>query len=286
MLVINRPTEMQAFSKAQRAAGKIIGFVPTMGYFHEGHLTLMRQARARADLVVVSLFVNPTQFAPTEDLSKYPRDFDRDCRMAESAGVSVMFFPTPEDMYPDGYQTTVSLGEIPKVLCGVNRPPHFAGVATVCAKLFNIVLPHFAVFGEKDYQQLLVIQQTVADLNMDLEIVPGPLVREPDGLAMSSRNVYLQPEERKQATVLNRSLRHAEQMLRQGIHETTKILDEVTALIRREPLAQIDYIELRALPRLAAAAARPRGRHLLALAVKFGKTRLIDNTVLDFKGTT
>jgi len=282
MLVLKKPDQMRAFSEEQRAQGRTIGFVPTMGYFHEGHLALMRQAKDLADLVVISIFVNPTQFGPSEDLAAYPRDFERDSQMAEQVGVDVIFNPEPADIYPEGFQTTVLVNELIKPLCGVNRPVHFKGVATVCCKLFNIVRPHLAVFGEKDYQQLLVVDRVVRDLNMDLEIVPGPTFREPDGLAMSSRNVYLTPEQRKQAPALIRALRHAQEMVEQGVVERDRILSEATAIIQEQSEAQIDYVELRTIPDLHVASEMPKGRHLLALAVRFGKARLIDNTVLPF----
>jgi pantoate--beta-alanine ligase len=280
--IIASVSQMQAEAEAWRRAGKIIGLVPTMGYFHEGHLALMRQARERAGVVVVSLFVNPTQFGANEDLSRYPRDFERDCAMAASVGVDVLFFPEAAAMYPPGYQTTINLAELVKPLCGVARPTHFAGVATVCCKLFNIVKPHFAVFGEKDYQQLLVVKQMAADLNLDLEIAPGPTVREPDGLAMSSRNVYLSPQERAQAVWLSRSLAVAADLVAEGETCRDRVIATVWETIRVQPLANIDYVELRRVPDLAPAEEEPRGKHLLALAVYFGKTRLIDNRVIHF----
>jgi len=280
--IIASVSQMQAEAEAWRRAGKIIGFVPTMGYFHEGHLALMRQARERADVVVVSLFVNPTQFGANEDLSHYPRDFERDRAITESVGVDVIFFPEATTIYPPGYQTTINLAELPKPLCGVARPTHFAGVATVCCKLFNIVKPHFAVFGEKDYQQLLVVKQMAADLNLDLEIAPGPTVREPDGLAMSSRNVYLSPQERAQAVWLSRSLAIAADLVAEGETCRDRVIATVWETIRVQPLANIDYVELRRVPDLVPAEEEPRGKHLLALAVYFGKTRLIDNRVIHF----
>jgi len=282
MLVLETAAKMQAFSKAQRADGKTIGFVPTMGYLHEGHLALMRKARELADVVVLSIFVNPTQFGQNEDLDKYPRDFDRDSQLADEVGVDVIYFPQPEEMYPAGYQTSISLASLPTVLCGKSRPVHFGGVATVCCKLFNIVQPHFAVFGKKDYQQFLVVSRMVKDLNMDLEIIGSPTVREADGLAMSSRNVYLTPEQRAQAPALIEALGHAEKMVAAGHRDRDEVLAEVRRIIESRPDARIDYVELRTLPDLADADAKPAGPHLLALAVFFGKTRLIDNTVLEF----
>ena len=280
--VITKVAEMQSAADAWRGAGLTIGFVPTMGYFHEGHLALMKQARQRADVVVVSLFVNPTQFGANEDLSRYPRDFERDRAMAASVGVDVIFFPDASEMYPLGYQTKVAVPELAAPLCGQSRPVHFGGVATVCCKLFAIVKPHFAVFGEKDYQQLLVVTRMATDLNLDLEIVPGPTFREPDGLAMSSRNVYLSPAEREQAVCLSKSLRQAAEAVTQGETRREGVLALVRNTIGRQPLANIDYVELRRLPDLAPAEEIPHGKHLLALAVYFGKTRLIDNTVLTF----
>lgn len=282
MKIIERIAEMKAWSLARHHEGRRIGFVPTMGYLHEGHLSLVRLARQKADAIVMSIFVNPTQFGPTEDFSRYPRDLARDAAMAESVGVDVIFHPTPAEMYPAGFQASIALPEVAGPLCGVSRPNHFAGVATVCCKLFNIVMPHVAVFGEKDYQQLLVIQRLVADLDMNLEIVPGPTFREPDGLAMSSRNKYLSPEERAQAIVLHQSLNLAEEMIHNVDNSRDSLLRSVRARIEEAPPARIDYIELRRLPNLAAAAENPQGDHLLALAVFFGKTRLIDNRVLHF----
>lgn len=283
MLVLETAAKMQAFSKAQRAEGKTIGFVPTMGFLHEGHLALMRKACEQADVVVLSIFVNPTQFGKNEDLDKYPRDFDRDSRMAETVGVDVIFFPQPEEIYSNGYQTHISLASLPTVLCGKSRPVHFGGVATVCCKLFNIVQPHFAVFGLKDYQQFLVVSRMVKDLNMELEIVGLPTVREDDGVAMSSRNVYLTPAQRAQAPALIESLRRAEALVAAGANDREEILAMMREFLAGQPEARIDYLELRKLPDLTDAAAKPEGEHLLAVAVYFGKTRLIDNTVLDFE---
>src|SRR4030042_1875589 len=209
MKIINSITEMQAYSEGLRLKGKRLAFVPTMGYFHEGHLKLMREAKKMADILIVSIYVNPTQFGAKEDLSKYPRDFERDSKMAEGAGVDVIFYPSDKEMYPGNYQTYVSVEEVTKDLCGLSRPGHFRGVATVCAKLFNLGKPHVAVFGKKDFQQLVVIKRMVTDLNMDLEIVGLDTVREADGLAMSSRNIYLKPEERESALSLSRGLKKA-----------------------------------------------------------------------------
>lgn len=274
--------EMQQWSWGHRAAGRSIGFVPTMGYLHEGHVSLMHVARARAEKVVTSIFVNPTQFGPTEDLAAYPRDLERDTALCEQAGVDLIFYPTVEEMYPEGYQTKITVPEVASPLCGISRPVHFGGVATVCCKLFNCVQPDFAVFGQKDYQQVLVVSRMVRDLNLPVEIVPSPTIREADGLAMSSRNIYLTPAERAQAPVLNKTLQQARQMVAEGETDRDKILTKVRHKIEKANLGRIDYVDLRKIPNLEAAAAQPAGPHLLALAVFFGKARLIDNTVLEF----
>ncbi len=203
---------MQAYSEGIRLQGKRLAFVPTMGYFHEGHLNLMREAKKMADYLIVSIYVNPTQFGPKEDLSKYPRDFERDLMMAEGANVDVIFYPADKEMYPENYQTYVNVEEVTKNLCGLSRPGHFRGVTTVCAKLFNIVKPHVAVFGRKDFQQFIAIKRMVADLNLDLQIVGLPTVRETDGLAMSSRNVYLKENEKPSALTLVASLKIAQKL--------------------------------------------------------------------------
>ena len=264
---------------AQRAQGRPIHFVPTMGYFHKGHLSLMRRARADGGAVLVSLFVNPLQFGPSEDLERYPRDFERDRQMAESVGVDAMFCPEAAEMYPAGYQTEVRVQTLSQPLCGRSRPGHFEGVATVVLKLFNIVTPDRAYFGMKDYQQVRVIQQLARDLNLPVEIVPCPIVREADGLAMSSRNVYLSPDERAAATVLYRSLQWAQAQYATGERDARRLREGVYAQIAAEPLARIDYVEvvdaetLQPIERLE----RPA---LVALAVFFGTARLIDNCLL------
>lgn len=280
MKIICDPKEMQDHSEALRCQGKTIAFVPTMGYFHEGHLELMRIGRRMADEVVVSIFVNPTQFGKNEDLSQYPKDMDRDLKMAGGVGVDTIYAPTAEVMYKEGYETHIRVENSSAPLCGVSRPVHFGGVATVCTKLFNAVRPHWAIFGEKDYQQYLVVKRLVRDLDMDLEIVPGPTFREPDGLAMSSRNVYLKPEERKQAPTLNRSLCEAQNLVDQGERDAGVILAKVLEMIAKADLGQVDYAELRSVPDLKEVSGRIEGPTLLALAVYFGSARLIDNTVL------
>jgi len=279
MKIIETVPEMQRFSDALRAGGKRIGFVPTMGYFHEGHLSLMRIARERADVVVISIFVNPTQFGPDEDLEDYPRDFERDREMAESVGVDVIFNPSVDQMYPDRYQTYVTVQEVSKDLCGPSRPVHFRGVATVCTKLFCAVKPHFAVFGEKDYQQLQVINRLVLDLGMDLEIVPGPTFREPDGLAMSSRNVYLSPAERKSALSLRKALEEARRLFDSGEQSVEAIVEGASRTIREYEGTRIDYVKVADAASCIPLSGEIEGDCVLALAVYLGKTRLIDNMV-------
>jgi pantoate--beta-alanine ligase len=279
MRVIESIKEMQSQAEGLRSAGKRISFVPTMGYLHEGHLSLMKHARQTADYVVVSIYVNPTQFGPKEDFSKYPRDFERDHQLAESAGVDAIFYPSNQEMYPEGYQTYVDVEDVTRNLCGASRPGHFRGVTTICCKLFNIIKPHSAIFGKKDYQQLAAIKRMVVDLNLDLEIVGLPTFREPDGLAMSSRNVYLKPEERTSALTLIGSLKRAQALYAQGEKKASVIIVQAEKLINSAPYTDIDYV------RICDAATLEdideiRGEVVMALAVKVGKTRLIDNSVL------
>lgn len=280
MIICRTIAEVKSVIREAKSAGRTVGLVPTMGYFHEGHLSLMRAARKDCNLVVVSLFVNPTQFGPNEDYAEYPRDFERDVRLARDVGVDVIFAPEPGEMYPSGFQTYVEVEEVSKPLCGHSRPGHFRGVATVVTKLFNIVEPDRAYFGQKDAQQVMVIKQMVRDLNMNVEIVTGPIVREHDGLAMSSRNVYLSPEERKAATVLYRSLREAEERIKSGETDPVKLRRQIVNKIKSEPLADIDYVEILGIPDLKPLKVL-KGRILIALAVRFGKTRLIDNTMVE-----
>jgi len=280
MRTIERIRDMQHWADEVRARGERIGFVPTMGYLHEGHLSLVRMAKAICPRSVVSIFVNPLQFGPAEDLARYPRDLERDTRLLANEGVDVLFLPQASEMYPQDFQTTVEVAEVTKGLCGASRPTHFRGVTTVVTKLFLAVKPHVAVFGEKDFQQLVTIRRLVRDLNFDVEIVAGPIVREADGVAMSSRNVYLAPAERAPATALVRALELAERAVAEGFREAAEIRDLVRNHIEREELARIDYVEL-----VDAETLRPVNRierpTLLALAVFFGSTRLIDNRVLD-----
>ena len=280
MKIVHTIAEIREFVRQARLGGRTVGLVPTMGYLHQGHLELMRRARERCGLVVASIFVNPAQFGPNEDLARYPRDMERDARLVEEVGVDVIFNPPAEEMYPPGFCTCVDVERITENLCGASRPGHFRGVATVVTKLFNIVRPDVAFFGQKDAQQALVIRRMAADLNLDLEIVTVPTVREPDGLARSSRNVYLDPAQRRAAPVLARSLERAAEAVRAGERDVQKIRRLVEDLIRAEPLAQIDYVEIYSYPGLEPAE-RLQGPALLALAVKFGPTRLIDNVILE-----
>ncbi len=280
MEIIERIKDMQAYSQDLRVEGKVIACVPTMGYLHEGHLSLMREGRKRADVLVVSVFVNPTQFGPNEDLSKYPRDFERDKSMMEGVGVDVVFAPTVEEMYPDGYQTYVNVEEVTKNLCGASRPGHFRGVATVCAKLFHCVLPHIALFGRKDFQQLKVIERMVKDMNMDVGIIGMPIVREPDGIAMSSRNKYLNPKERKAALCLVRAIMATRELFENGERRVGALMDRAVGVIMNEEAARIDYVKLAHPETTNDIVGVVWDKALLALAVYIGTTRLIDNTVL------
>jgi pantoate--beta-alanine ligase len=256
-----------------------VGFVPTMGYLHEGHLVLVRRAKAENSSVVVSIFVNPTQFGPQEDFNRYPRDPKRDLAMLEKEGVDIVFMPSVAEMYPPKFDSWVEVGKVGERLEGAARPGHFRGVATVVAKLFNIVQPDRAYFGQKDAQQLAVIKKMAADLNMNLEVVAVPTVREPDGLAMSSRNIYLNPEERKAAVVLYQALTLAQKLWSQGEEDAQAIRRQMTNLIQKQPLAHIDYISIADAETLDELdTVKPPA--LVSLAVKIGKTRLIDNVVL------
>ncbi len=278
MKVIRSKAAMQRLADRLRSEARV-GFVPTMGFLHEGHLSLVRVARRRSDAVVVSVFVNPTQFGPDEDLEAYPRDSGRDRRLLGQEGVDVVFSPDAKAMYPDGFATSVQVERLTRGLCGRTRPGHFRGVTTVVAKLLNIVKPNVAVFGQKDAQQALVIRRMVRDLDFDTTIVIAPTVREPDGLAMSSRNSYLTPEQRSQAPVLYRSLRQARRMVRDGERDAARVKLAMRRLIRRESGSRIDYIEVVDTDELHPVR-RIRGRVLVAVAVYLGQARLIDNIIL------
>ena len=280
MQVIEKPKQMQSLSEALRREGKRIAFVPTMGYFHEGHLTLMREAKRLGDILVISIFVNPLQFGPSEDYERYPRDLERDLKMAEEVGVDIVFCPQVYDMYPSNFQTYVEVSELQKYLCGKFRPGHFRGVATVVLKLFNIVKPHVAVFGLKDYQQYLIIKRMVEDLNLDIEVVGVPTVREEDHLAASSRNVYLNAEERKAARALYKALMEAKRLFEEGERSASKILEASRRVIEQEPLVNLQYLEL-CNPETLEPLSGDIKRALLAVAAWVGKARLIDNIILE-----
>lgn len=280
--------EVREFVARRRHEGHIIAFVPTMGYLHEGHLALIREARRRAakgtgqGTVVVSIFVNPLQFGPGEDYQRYPRDLERDAAMAREEGADLLFYPSVQEMYPDGRTLTwVDVERLSQGLCGDRRPGHFRGVATVVAKLLNIVQPDVAVFGEKDYQQSLVIRRMVRDLNFPVEIVVAPTVRERDGLALSSRNTYLAPEERRAATVLYRALNHAGELVAQGERDPRSLERAITELFAGEPLARTDYVAVVDADDLTPLTDLRGRKVLVALAVFVGQTRLIDNTILE-----
>jgi pantoate--beta-alanine ligase len=278
MRTITTVKEMQAASNELRKDKKI-GFVPTMGYLHEGHLALVKKAREFGDIVAVSIFINPTQFGPNEDLAKYPRDFDKDSILLEQEKTDIIFFPDSKEIYPKGYSTYVQVRDLQNHLCGKSRTGHFVGVATVVAKLFNIVKPHFAVFGQKDYQQLKVIERMVQDLNMDIEIIGFPTVREQDGLAMSSRNTYLSPDERSRALLISASLAEAERLFRNGTREATLIQREVERVLKSKEGVDIEYVSITD-PDTLEDVKQIKDKVLVAIACHVGKTRLIDNKVL------
>lgn len=280
METINTTSAMQQRSEELRNKGKRLAFVPTMGFLHEGHLELMRQGKQNTDILIVSIFINPTQFGPAEDLDQYPRDMDGDLAKCTTEGADIVFIPDADEMYPEGFQTKISVDKISRHLCGLSRPVHFDGVATVVTKLFNITKPHRAVFGQKDFQQLSVIRRMVKDLNMDIEIIGIPTVREPDGLAMSSRNNYLSPEERKSALCLKKSLDLAQVMTAAGERNSSRIITAIKDLIMKYPFTQIDYINI-CDPDTIEDIAIIKSNVLLAMAVKIGKTRLIDNCLLN-----
>ena len=277
MDIIHGIDQLRTLVKLEKNNGKSIGVVPTMGFLHEGHLSLMREAKKETDFVVVSIFVNPTQFGPNEDLESYPRDLTRDLALCASVGVDLIFVPEVEEMYPEGYSTyVVCEGEITKKLCGASRPTHFKGVTSVVAKLFNMVSPHKAFFGQKDAQQVAIIKKMVRELNIDIEIVSCPIVREPDGLAMSSRNTYLSPEERVDARVLSQALNEVKQQLDSGVRDVKILLEGMKLKISDCQSAKIDYISIVNANTLEDIDLI-QGEVLVAVAVKIGKTRLIDN---------
>ena len=280
MLIYGQIEQVREAVKAWKKEGKSVGFVPTMGYLHEGHKSLIDAARRENDKVVVSIFVNPMQFGPTEDLDSYPRDLNRDAKLCEDAGVDIIFHPEPEEMYADGFCSYVDMNGLTTELCGKTRPIHFRGVQTVVLKLFHIVTPDRAYFGQKDAQQLAIIKRMVRDLNFDIEIVGCPIVREEDGLAKSSRNTYLSKDERKAALILSKAVKLGEDMAKAGEKDTDKIVSEMIKLIETEPMAKIDYVQA-----VDAVSVKPvkemTAPVLVAMAVYIGKTRLIDNFIYE-----
>ena len=280
MKVLRTIKEIKEYAKTQKQAGKIIGLVPTMGALHEGHLTLMRAAREKCDIVIASVFVNPVQFGPNEDYDAYPRRFEEDCKKLETVPVDAVFHPEPAEMYPDGYATYVNVeGEITHKLCGAQRPGHFRGVATVVTKLMNLSRADEAFLGQKDAQQVVVISRFVEDLNINVHINMVPIVREESGLARSSRNQYLSADEKKAALVLSRSLKAAKMLYADGENKVAELKKVVSDILEAEPMATVDYVELYSFPGLLSIE-EVKGPALLAIAVKIGKTRLIDNVIL------
>jgi len=282
MRVIQTLNEMRSYSLKMKARGKTLGFVPTMGALHEGHLSLIEEARQRADIVVVSIFINPLQFSPREDLARYPRDLKRDKKLLKNFDIDVLFLPRAQDLYPKGFSSYVEVEGLSRIMCGKARPGHFRGVATVVAKLFNLVSPHYAFFGEKDFQQQVLIKRMVRDLDFPVEIIALPTVREFDGLAMSSRNKYLSPPERKAATILYKALSYAKKDIEDGEVNARKILLALRNLIGTEPLIKLEYAVM-VDPKTLAEVKKIKKRALIALAARVGKARLIDNLLIKTK---
>ena len=280
MRVIEKISEAQALTRKIREEGKTIGLVPTMGYLHEGHFSLIRQARKDCQQVFISIFVNPTQFGPSEDYNSYPRDLERDKRLAEKEGADIIFAPSPGEMYPPGYRTFVEVEKLSESLCGRSRPGHFRGVTTVVAKLFNIIRPHIAYFGQKDTQQAIIVKRMARDLNIGIEIKVLPIVREKDGLALSSRNQYLNEAERRAAPILYKSLQEARRMIIElGERRSSDIMQRMEGMIKGEKSAKIDYLSIVDGETLEERE-QVEGKVLIALAVWIGKTRLIDNLLI------
>lgn len=280
MQITGKISEVRSQVKEWKREGLTVGFVPTMGYLHEGHGSLMKRARSECDKVVASIFVNPMQFGANEDLDSYPRDLEADAKLCESIGVDLIFHPEVEEMYAEGFCSFVDMNGLTKELCGKSRPIHFRGVCTVVNKLFNIVTPDKAFFGQKDAQQLAVIRRMVKDLNMDVEIVGCPIIREEDGLAKSSRNTYLNEEERKAALILNRTIRLGEKLVSEGVKDAGELVAAMKANIEKEPLAKIDYVEAVSMDDIEKVDTIEKNT-LVAMAVYIGKTRLIDNFIVE-----
>ncbi len=279
MQIIQTVQEMQCFSESLRNEGKKIALVPTMGFLHEGHLSLMRMGKELADVLIVSIFVNPIQFGPDEDFEDYPRDFERDKKLIESVGAACIFAPEVREIYPEGFQTSVKVAHVTQNLCGISRPTHFDGVTTVVAKLFNATRPHCAIFGEKDFQQFVAIKRMCQDLNFGIEVIGAPIVREQDGLALSSRNTYLTAEERASAVSLSQALFEAKTMFDAGERDAVNLIELAHKIIRAEKVARIDYIKVCDIDTMEDVSVISRDA-VMALAVHIGKARLIDNIVL------
>lgn len=280
MRIISNPSELQAVALALRFSGQTTALVPTMGFLHEGHKSLLLAAKNKADKVILSVFVNPTQFAPNEDLASYPRDFNRDCEIAEQAGVEIVFAPKLDEMYSLAHATWVEVPDLAKTLCGASRPTHFRGVCTIVLKLFNLCLPNFALFGEKDWQQLAIIKTMARDLNLPIKVEGCPIVREADGLALSSRNAYLTPTEREQAPHIQKGLRLAQKLVRDGENDSKRLRKEIIAYWEEHlPAGQVDYLDFVDPVRIVSVE-KVQGETLLATAVKLNKARLIDNLLI------
>ena len=280
MDVVQTINEVRELVKKARSEGKTVGFVPTMGALHEGHLSLIRAADEKCDFVVVSIFVNPTQFGPAEDIDKYPRPLEKDIELCDKNNVDVVFNPTVEQMYRQENLTWVNVDKLTQCLCGASRLNHFRGVATVCTKLFNIVKPDFAFFGQKDAQQAVVIKRMVSDLNMDLDIIVCPIIRDADGVALSSRNAYLTPEQRKHAALLYKSLQNCRQMIEQGEKNSQTLTDQMRNILAGSPLIRVEYIDVVDFDSLESVA-RVSAKTLIAAAIRIADTRLIDNILVD-----
>ncbi|MGB9005811.1 MAG: pantoate--beta-alanine ligase [Candidatus Aminicenantales bacterium] len=282
MRIITSLRQMKAASARLKAADRTIGFVPTMGYLHQGHLSLVRASKASTDATVVSIFVNPAQFGPAEDLAKYPRDLRRDAQLLRREGVDILFCPKEAEMYPPGYKTFVEVHELQNKMCGRSRPIHFRGVSTVVLKLFHIVGPDKAFFGQKDAQQAVIIRRMVCDLDLDVKVEVRPIIRDPDGLALSSRNAHLSPAERKAALVLTKSLKEAKILVEQGERKTAVLIERIRARLQAEPLAREDYVTV-VDPEELEPLFLIKGRALIALAVFIGRTRLLDNVMVSIE---
>ncbi|MEA2004762.1 MAG: pantoate--beta-alanine ligase [Acidobacteriota bacterium] len=279
---LTKISEIRKSLEKVKRQGKTIGFVPTMGYLHEGHLSLVRESLRKTDYTVVSIFVNPTQFGPEEDFNRYPRDLSRDAQVLKKEGVDILFIPETQEMYPEGYKTFVEVKDLQNLLCGKSRPGHFRGVCTVVLKLFNIIQPNMCFFGQKDAQQAVIIKKMVHDLNLDISVEVLPIIREHDGIAMSSRNSYLNPEQRKAALVLYKSLKEAEKMIAEGERSAGNIIERMCKIINSEPKARIDYVEIVDLEYLNPVI-EIENEVLIALAVFIGSVRLIDNIIVNIK---